>query len=306
LSWAPLFLPMLLIAAREHRARSGVLALASTLAWALPMVVLVGPMHLGHLLSVHLAGHATRWGGTALTEPARAEVLFRDIVVDGLGADVDPLGMAIGCVLLFAAGLGLLAWRKTGWAYARPIAVVFGPYLLWIAVGQNLREQPRHTLPLVALLAVGMASLAWANRSVRTVTTTLFAVMAVRTVCEAMDRHRIPPPGAAIAQYTRSLIAEEGVPKDRVLVFGGPSVRFFEDTDLASCAKGAESMGDVAMALARGGPVPTRLFVTNEITEETPDVPIKTVAAFCRPLRLDRKSPCIDLLELDTSRLRVP
>jgi hypothetical protein len=306
LSWAPLFLPMLFVAAREQRARAAAVALAGVLAWAIPFVVLVGPLHLGHLLSVHLAGHATRWGGTALTEPARAELLIRDIVVDGLGADVDPLGMAVGVVLLFAAGLGLMAWRKTGWAYARPVAVVFGPYLVWIAVGQNLREQPRHTLPLVALLAVGIASLGWANRSVRTVTTTLFAVMAVRTVCEAMDRHHIPPPGEAIVDYTRALVADEGVPKERILVFGGPSVRFFEETDLARCAKGAESMGDVAMALARAGPIPTRLFVTNEITEEVPEVPIKSVAAFCRPLRLDRKSPCIDLLELDPARIRVP
>jgi hypothetical protein len=308
-SWAPLFLPMLLIAPRELRARAWLVAFASTLAWAAPFVVEVGPAHLVHLLAAHVAGHATRWGGTVLTEPTRIQFLARDLFVDGLGADEDPLGIAIGVVLLFALVLGLVAWKNAGWERARPVATVFVPYLVWIAVGQNLREQPRHALPLIALLAVGLAAAAIANRSSRLACIILFGLMVLRTATDAGERRRIPPAGAAIVEYVRSLLGEPPDPS-RALVFGGASVRFFEGTELASSARGAESMADVGLALGRVRVVPPQLFVTTEVADtEPPLVPpssVKSVVTFCRPPRLDRKRPCVNLVEIDRAKLPIP
>jgi hypothetical protein len=263
-----------------------------------------------HLLEVHLMGHATRWGGTALTEPARARYLARDLFVDGLGVDGDLLGVALGVVALATAGLGLRAWRRARWVHGWQVAGMFAPYLVWVLVGQNLREQPRHVLPLVALLAVGLAASGTRAESRRAQSTTprarwaprvLFALIVARTGSDAYARHRDPPPGAALASYVASL-PDANV----VLVFGGASVRFFEGMALAPRARTSESMADVGLALTHADRLPERIFITSEVADAESSHEGRRVATFCRNPRLDRRRPCLDLFEVNPTELRLP
>jgi hypothetical protein len=301
MSWAPLLLPLLLLAPRRRSAVA--CAMASTLAWAVPLVVVVGPAHLARLSWTHVAGHATRWGGTAVTEPARLRFLLRDLFVDGLGVDVDALGLATGFLVIVSAALCLHAWRKAGWVGARAVLIPFVPYLAWVGLGQNLREQPRHVVPLVALMALGLAVAAWVDRRARLACVSLFALVATRTGLDASARHGDPPAGAALVAYVRSLPDAE-----RLLVFGGPSIRFFQSTELASRTWTVESMGDVEMTLTRVNGPPARILVTSEVADRGVSSaavqPVSSVATFCRPPRIDRKAPCLDVYSVDPARLR--
>jgi hypothetical protein len=301
LSWAPLLLPLILLAPRRRTAVAG--ASASTLAWAVPLAAIVGPAHLARLSWTHVAGHATRWGGTAVTEPSRVRFLLRDLFVDGLGVDGDALGIAVLLLVVVSALLCLSAWRRAGWVGVRAVSLVVAPYLLWVAVGQNLREQPRHVVPLVALLALGFAVAAWVDRRARVACLLLFALVATRTGFDASARRGDPPAGAALVAYVRSL-----PDASRVLVFGGPSIRFFQPTELASRAWSVESMGDVEMTLTRVNGPPARILVTSEIADRgvsSAAVELaSSVTTFCRPPRIDRKAPCIDVYSVDPARLR--
>jgi hypothetical protein len=294
ISWAPLLLMLLVLVPRPGRRMAWSTAAGATLAWGVPFVRTVGPLHLAHLLDIHLSGHATRWGGTALTEPSRALFLARDLFVDGLGVDRDALGVAVGALLLVAAVFALDTWRRAGWSGLGPIALTTAPYLVWIAVGQNLREQPRHVLPLVALLSTGLGASAWFDRHARWSCLALFALVGCRTGSDAYARTRDPPPGAALVSYVRSLPHAT-----RVVVFGVSSVRFFEGTELAAQALGAETLGDISMGLARARVFPERAFMTSEIAERERPPTATWVRAFCRPARLDRKHPCLDLFEIE-------
>jgi hypothetical protein len=269
----------------------------STSASLVPFVAVVGPAHLVRLLWTHVAGHATRWGGTALTEPARARFLVRDLLVDGLGVDGDSMGIALGFALAVSAALSMHTWSKARWKGAREVLLVAVPYVAWVGIGQNLREQPRHMVPIVALAAGGFALAAWVNRGARLACSSLFALIALRTATDASARYRNPPPGAALVEYVRSL------PDAReVLVFGGPSARFFQPTELAAHAWTVEMMGDVAMTLTRVALLPRRILVTSEVADR--DGAALPLVTLCRPSRIDRRRPCLDVYEVDPTRLQ--
>jgi len=182
---------------------------------------------------------------------------------------------------------------------ARAVLVVSVPYLVWVGIGQNLRDQPRHVVPLVALMAEGLALAASVDRRARLACLTLFALVAVRAGLDASARLRDPPPGAALVAYVRSL-----PDVDRVLVFGGSSARFFQATELASRAFSVETMGDVEMKLTRVDRPPARILVTSEIADRNASFAAIPLATLCRPPRIERKRPCLDVYEVDPARLR--
>jgi hypothetical protein len=290
-SWAPLYLAMLVLAPRGVRWRAAGVAAAAAVAWAVPLVAVVGPTHLVALLRAHFAGHAGRWGGTVVTDPGalRASYLARDVFVDGLGVDRDGLGIAVGLAVVFVAAIGLAEWRRAKWAHAREIAVLLGPYLLWIALGQNLKQQPRHALPLVVALSVGLA-LAIRASGRGAVGVMLALLLGLRTASDAYARRTTPPAGQQLVDYVR------GLPDARhVAVFGTTSVRFFEPTDLADRAAYASTLGEALVATGRMRELPTRVYVTSEI--DAGATPLVDVTTFCRPARLDRRAPCLTLRE---------
>ena len=247
LSWAPLYLPLLLLNAKGQRLRAAAVAALAIAAWAVPLFALVGPAHLVELTRVHFAGHAARWGGTALTEPgiARLWYLVRDVMIDGFGGGADVLGLAIACLGAIVGLASIYAWSQRRGRGAPAAALVLVPYAIWIALGQNLRQQPRHALPLVVALTVGLALGAASVGRIRLITGALLLLVAVRTGQEASDRRSMAPPGAQLLEWFR-----HEPERERAAVFGGASMRFFEGTEHAERAKLAGTVGDVTLALS--------------------------------------------------------
>ncbi len=302
LSWAPLYVALLLLASRGGRARAWGAAALACAGWAAPLVLVVGPAHLARLYAAHFAGHAERWGGTVVTDPgpARLAWLARDLFVDGLGAGGDLLGVALGGVALGCAALALVEWRRRGWAGWRAAAVAALPYLAWIAVGQNLREQPRHALPLVAMLAAGLGLLASSSRRALVAPAVLALLLAARTAVDSHARRTIPPAGQQLVELARAQPSP-----DRLAVFGVSSVRFFETTELAPHAFAAGAIGDVQVRLTRVPTLPSRVWLTSEVlgVAESP-WPLEHVATLCRPPRIDRRAPCLDVYDWKLPYLR--
>jgi hypothetical protein len=295
LSWAPLYVGALALAPRGQRARVWAVAAAGCCAWAVPLIAVVGWSRLIELGSSHLAGHFDHWGGTVATQPGgvRLAWLLRDVFVDGFGVGTDLLGMAIA--VLVAAGLvmALVAWAASGWPAWRSALVVAGLYVVWIAIGQNLRDQPRHALPIVALLGTALALRAARTPRAFGVVCTLALLVSMRTAHDALARRSIPPPGEQIVGLVQAQPAES-----RPIVFGAASVRFFELGALASNGRVAGSLGDVELQLTRLDRLPPRVWVTSEVDRSgDPGWPVQRVATLCRPPRLDRRAPCLDVDE---------
>jgi hypothetical protein len=165
------------------------------------------------------------------------------------------------------------------------------PYLVWITAGQNLRDQPRHALPVVMALAAGIALSAAQSRRTLGVVGALAVLVATRTSLDARARRTIPPPGVQLVELVRAQPAA-----DPVDVFGVSSVRFFETTELSGRAFTAGSLGDVQMRLSRLAALPSRVWVTGEV-EGRPGSPwpLEHQATLCRPPRIDRRAPCLDV-----------
>lgn len=302
LSWAPVYLAALVLAPPGARSRAAGAAALACAAWAVPLLGIVGAHRLVDLLGTHFAGHAERWGGTVVTEPGSVRLawLARDVVVDGLGAGSDVLGIALALLLAAACASAIVAWKRAGWRGSLPAAVVVLPYLLWIGVGQNLRDQPRHALPLVALLAAGLALPAGLSRRAFAIVSALALALAMRTALDAHARRTIAPPGEQLVELVRAQ-----PDPSHVAVFGTSSVRFFELTELAPQAFTAGSLGDVQLRLSRIGSLPSRVWLTSEVqTQGETRWPLVPVATLCRPPRLDRRMPCLDVQAWEPPFLR--
>lgn len=283
LSWAPLLVALVLVAPRSSRAVVVGGAIAATVSWLAPLLVVVEPAHLWSISSTHFAGHAQRWGGTAITEPQwgeRASLLLRDVFVDGLGVDSDVLGLVVGALLVVSL-LALLR-RRTTWRGRWLLTLV--PYSVWIFVGQNLRTQPRHALPLVAGLVLwfGLASL---RAGIARVALPLALTMMLRTSIDSHDRATIPPVGEQLVAWMKQ--------RPNAVLFGGASTRFFANGDLRSQAFLAGSVGDVEVAMAKMDSLPPNVYVTGEI-EGHASTPL---VRLCRPPRIDRAG-CLPIYAL--------
>jgi hypothetical protein len=127
----------------------------------------------------------------------------------------------------------------------------------------------------------------------------LFTLAAVRSATDAYERRTILPPGAQLVALVRQL-----PDRSRIMVFGGPSARFFEDTELASQAMTVGSLGDVFLALGRVERLPMRVFVTSEVERvEEPGCRLDPFAVLSRPPRIDRVAPTLEVLEMHASFL---
>lgn len=300
LSWAPLYLAALALAPRGQRVRAWGTALAACAVWAVPMTAVVGGSRLVELAGAQLAGHLVRWGGTMATQPGAVRLVWlaRDVIVDGFGAGGDTLGVVIA--LLVAAGgvSALVGWGAAGWRDSRSALVLAGPYLVWIVLGQNLRDQPRHALPLVVLLGAALALRAARSPRLLGIVCALTLLASVRTARDALGRRATAPVGQQLVELVRAQPAAT-----RPLVFGVASVRFFELGDLAGDAFPASSLGDVQVQLARTDRLPSRVWVTSEV-ERAGDQPwpLDRVATLLPPApRSPRALPCRRRVEVAVS-----
>jgi hypothetical protein len=299
-SWAPFYLPFLFLLASERR-RAILVALAACVGWAIPLVLATGPQHLVLLYRAQASGHFERWGGTALTDPIRARFLLRDVLADGFGAGTGVLGIVLFAVLGCTAFAAFAVWtqRTAGperrRELSRIILLVF-PYLLWVTFGQNLREQPRHALPLVFLLAYGLArAFLVARRELRPLFFLLMLLVLTRTSLDAGLRRTTPPQGAQLLAYLRA-----HAPLATTAVFTGASGRFLDGTEWQSRTHAAGSLGDALLAVTHFDSIPTPLLVTSELSalDEAP-APLALVATFCRPARIDRRTTCLQVYAID-------
>jgi hypothetical protein len=295
LSWAPVYLAALALAPRAARGRAWGAAAASCVAWVVPLLLVVGPGRLVALSTAHLEGHAARWGGTVVTTPGwiRAAWLARDVFVDALGVDLDAPGLAIGVLLIAVSIQAWLAWRRARWVGWRPALALVLPYLAWIALGQNLRDQPRHVLPIAASLASALGLSAAFSRRGFALVSSLALAMSIRTALDAHARRTIPPAGQQVVDLVRAQPAP-----GRIDVFGVTSIRFFEGTELSGQALPAGSLGDVQVGLTRVERLPARVWLTDEVeTGGQSRWPIEPLATLCRPARLDRRARCLQVSE---------
>jgi hypothetical protein len=302
LSWAPLYGAALLLAPAGARLRAWTAASIACAAWGGTLVALVGPAQLVSLYATHFAGHAERWGGTVATEPGSVRLawLARDVFVDGLGVDRDPLGWAIAVLLAAGAVLAVGAWRAARWQGWKAASVAVVPYLAWVALGQNLRDQPRHLLPIAAILAAALAPAVAASRRAYAIVAALALAMAVRAAADSHARRTIAPPGRQLVDSVAAQPFPAGVD-----VFGVASIRFFEGTPWAEQAFPAEGLGDVEIRLARAGRLPQRVWITEEVSDRRGNRwAVVPVATFCRPPRIDRRMPCLHVDEWELPFLR--
>jgi hypothetical protein len=132
----------------------------------------------------------------------------------------------------------------------------------------------------------------------------LAVLVATRTALDAHARRTVAPPGVQLVELARAQPSP-----DRLDVFGVSSVRFFETTfettELAPHAFAAGSLGDVEIRLTRLEALPSRVWVTSEVAglRESP-WPLVHLATLCRPARIDRRAPCLDVYSWTLPYLR--
>jgi hypothetical protein len=291
LSWAPLFVALVALAPRGTRMGAALVAAGATALWLVPFLGWVGPAHLASLVRAQATGHFHVWGGSAISEPGLGRIAWflRDVFVDGLGGGKDPLGIVTLLLLALLGVLGLVAWRWAGAPHGWTVLLV-APYALWIALGQNLRQQPRHALPLVVALAALLGLAATSSARARAVGLVLLSFVALRTLSDAYARRTIPPPG-------EQLVAFAGANGPGAAVFGGPSARFFERAPNV-VGRTVSTLGEAHLTLGRLSSLPSRVFVTSELDGVgTSGAALVHVATLCRPPRIDRRAPCLDVYE---------
>lgn len=288
-SYWPLTLSFAVVAARRpRRAIAATGFVVTTAAWLVPFVAAVGGARaLWGLGRTHVTGHFTAWGGSIVTRPdlvARAGAFVRGLVYDGLFAHVAALAVALAAVAFVVARRGVppLPWR---------LALVVGaPYAAWVFFGQNVVEQPRHLLPLVTLGCVALALvLADAPRALA-VAVPLVALAASLPLVVA--RVRVPPAAAQAARWTATTYAQP----DTVVVFGGRSMRFYDELAPGVLHRPRTWLSEVDVELERLDVLPPSVLVTSEVDADARRARrLVDVARFCRDPRLDRGQPCLTL-----------
>jgi hypothetical protein len=112
----------------------------------------------------------------------------------------------------------------------------------------------------------------------------------------------VPPPGQQLVQ-----LAHAQPSPGALAVFGVSSVRFFELDELAPHAFAAGTLGDVQVRLTHLDTLPERVWVTDEVDgRDASPWPLVPVATLCRPPRIDRRAPCLDVFEWRLPYLQKP
>lgn len=288
LSYWPLALSFAVVAARAPRRRAvAVGAVAGTLAWLVPFVAVVGARPLVTLGRTHLVGHFSAWGGSIATRPNLVERTWacaRGLVYDGLFAHT--LALAAAALLLVFALVTSRDRPRLPW---RLVLVVAAPYALWVLFAQNVIDQPRHLLPLVAGACVLIAVLLSAQPRVA------FALAALALAASlplAIARARTLPAAAQAAEWTLANYPA----RNQVVVFGARAIRFFDLLAPSLLTRQRTWLSEVDVDLERLDVLPPTLYITSEVTlDKTRALRVSDGPTFCRDPRLDRAQPCLTL-----------
>lgn len=210
LSVVPFALPAVLLRAEGWGARARALSIAGAVALTLhaPLVLREGVGDFIARVVGHAGGHFTRYGGSIGTQPdvgARALALAHGLWAHALGGWWRDRGWWLipwSLAALWALGRGL---REKG---DRTLAVCAGVYLAWAFLGQNVRWQPRHLLPLAPFLALGIAR-GMTGRARAAVA--LCGLVACGESVRLMRAQRdVPPPTLALARWADAHLDPRG------------------------------------------------------------------------------------------------
>lgn len=112
------------------------------------------------------------------------------------------------------------------------------PYALWLALGQN-PEKPRHTLPLLPLIGVGLGLgfAMVAGRSHNLSTAAVLIGMVAVSLPRAYQQHAIPVPAVALLQHLKKIPDSRKVlilagPESRLLASAMPTLRVLRPLDM--------------------------------------------------------------------------
>lgn len=286
-SYFPLALSLLILA---RRPRLAVAMGVATVAWAAPFAWIAGPRELWSLGKIHLRGHFESWGGSVATRPDLRErllALVRGLFFDG----VAPAWWALGAAGLIAA---VALWRAPSAVKAMPFLVALVPYAVWVFVGQNLIEQPRHLLPLIE---GGLLLLACALAPQPAALAAISLAVAAASVPLLRERLRVLPAAAQAARWVA-----QRADAATTFVAAGRSARYFRDEAGAAQVQQHYGLGDLSVSLSRMTTFPHTILVTSEIDLGKPVPPrwrVTPEAAFCRDARIDRAQPCLSLSKLE-------
>jgi hypothetical protein len=288
LSWWPLAVSALLLTPRALRRTVVIAMCGSVLCWTGALAAVTGASRLLALFAQHARGHFTSFGGGAFTDggPVRLQLALVDLFARGLGVGTDTLGLLAAAAL--AAAVSTLPSRG---AWARTALIVIAPYLAWILLAQNLRYEPRHAVPLVAMVAFYLG-LALAHAPLRCAALAL--AMGAIAWRDGRTGRAVLPAGAQLASFV-----EKSFRREDTLVYGGRGVRFLELDPNAPRSVGRVTMGDVVVDLTKQDVLPLHALVTDELSDlNRSPWPLSPVERFCRPERLDPRAPCIGLFEV--------
>ncbi len=268
-------------------ARRAVLAgaVVGLAAWSIPFVAIVHPRALVALGRTHLLGHFTNWGGSIATQPdvpLRLWCFSRGLFYDGLFAHAAALAAAAILAIAFArVRLAPRAWRLA--------LVVVVPYAAWVLVGQNVVEQPRHLLPLATLGCVALGA-GLARRPAAAIATVGVALAASLPL--AWARAHTLPAAAQAARWTAAAFPQAS----DVAVFGGRSLRFFDELAPGIVTRPRTWLSEVDVELERLDRLPHHILITSEVELDAERAArVSDGPTFCREARLDRMQPCLTL-----------
>jgi hypothetical protein len=286
-SYWPLLVSFAVVVARRPLQRRAALAggVAGLVAWLAPFVAVVGPTALVRLGRTHLVGHFTSWGGSIATQPdvpLRLWAFARALVHDGLFAHWLALALAAPLVVWCARPLFAPRLRRLA-------LVVAAPYGAWVLLAQNVVEQPRHLLPLVTLGCAALGAVL-ARRVFVAVAVIVLALAASAPL--AWTRAHTPPAAAQAAAWVSSTYPQ----KNAVAVFGGKSLRFFDELAPQVVTRTRTWLSEVDVELERLDVLPRALYITSEVElDRTRAARVGDGPTFCRDARIDRAQPCLTL-----------
>ena len=258
-----------LCAARRPK-RVFLVGVFSLLAWLLPFLALVDLRVLTGRTLGHIHGHFYEYGGSVLSasDPvARGIALFRALFAFGLGgvwSDRPVTTLFVTAALVLLAGGAFHSLRQTPVLARRTFLACVGLYLVWVVLGQNIIEQPRHVLPLIpALLGPLAHSILHISRSPRFgfLRRLLIWVGFCAAVFEANRlawiQARYPAPIVRIARFC------EAQPDAPTLVVA--TYRFYRWIGWRAPHVRVESVGSLEDAIALAARTQGRVLVTSEV-----------------------------------------
>jgi hypothetical protein len=198
--------------------------------WLIPLLALTDLRSMAAAGADHVRGHFTQWGETAVTHQdlfTRLVAFCWDLGPNGLGLWwPDAGGFRLLATFLVVVALSQYV-RVHRLGYATRLLLVFAlPYAVWVFLGQNLAN-PRHVLPLVALLLPALAAGLLASHSGRAplgaaLCGLLVAVWTITALSLVELNRRSPPTRVALVSYVRDRYSPE-----QTAVVCWNSARFF-------------------------------------------------------------------------------